>query len=143
MNINCDIINNLHYSECYFKLLSQLTESPILDEESYKSIVSNIPSNHYIFVYNDKTTPIAMITLLIEQKLTHGGKCVCHIEDVVVDKKYNRKGIGSLIINNAVEFAKEKNCYKLILNCTEEVKMFYQKNGFVECNKSMSQYLNH
>ena len=38
--------------------------------------------------------------------------------------KYN------LIINKLLESAREKDCYKIILNCKDEYVGYYQKMGF-------------
>ena len=95
-----------------YKLLSQFTNSPILNYNQVLSIVNNLNNNHYIFIYhNFENIPIGIITLLIEQKLIHSGKCVGHIEDLVVDHKYNGKGIASELINHCVQIAKDNNCY--------------------------------
>ena len=69
-------------------------------------------------------------TLLIETKFIHNGGKVGHIEDVVVDKKHQRKGIGEKIIIYFLRYAKDQGCYKTILDCTDEVKPFYEKLGF-------------
>ena len=105
-----------------FKLLSQLTVSPILKYNDILSIINNLNDNHYIFIYeNFEKVPIGIITLFIEQKLIHGGKCVGHIEDLVVDNNYLGKGIASELINYCVNIAEENNCYKIILDCKEEL----------------------
>lgn len=114
-----------------FKLLYQLTVSPILKYNEVLSIINNLNHNHYIFIYeNFEKVPIGIITLLIEQKLIHGGKCVGHIEDLVVDNNYNGKGIASQLINHCIKIAEQKNCYKIILDCKEELIPFYNKNNF-------------
>lgn len=114
-----------------FKLLSQLTVSPELKHSEVLSIVNNLNDNHYIFIYeNFEKDPIGIITLLIEQKLIHGGKCVGHIEDLVVDNNYKGRGIASQLINHCTKIAEENNCYKIILDCKEELIPFYNKNNF-------------
>lgn len=114
-----------------FKLLSQLTTSPILSYDKVLSIVNDLNDNHYIFIYkNYENKPIGIITLIIEQKLIHSSKCVGHIEDLVVDNNYKNKGIASQLINHCLEIAKNKNCYKVILDCKEELIPFYNKNNF-------------
>ena len=114
-----------------FKLLSQLTVSPILKYNEVLSIINNLNHNHYIFIYeNFEKVPIGIITLIIEQKLIHGGKCVGHIEDLVVDNNFKGKGIASQLINHCVKIAEENNCYKIILDCKEELIPFYNKNNF-------------
>ena len=140
MNISIDNIRTQSYSPDYCHLLSQLTECPPLTPLDFELIIKNLPKNHFIFVCLLDSKPIGMITLLIEQKLIHNGKCVGHIEDVVVDKQYNGKGIGKQMIQYVSDLAKNKNCYKIILNCNDEIKVFYEKNGFVEKNINMSKY---
>ena len=73
---------------------------------------------------------IGATTLLIEQKFIHDGGLVGHIEDVVVDKNYQGQRIGEKIMKYLLEIAKNQGCYKTILDCTEDVKSFYEKLGF-------------
>lgn len=114
-----------------FKLLTQLTNSPPLNYDKVKEIISNLPNNQNIYIYTNSDNEImGIITLIIEQKLIHSGKCVGHIEDLVIDHKYNKKGIGSELINYCVQKAKDNNCYKVILDCKEELIPFYNKNNF-------------
>ena len=40
-----------------------------------------------------------------------------HIEDVVVNKQHRGKQIGKQLLLWACEYAKQQNCYKVILNC--------------------------
>ena len=73
-----------------------------------------------------------------QQHLRYAG----HIEDVVVDLTYRTYGIGSLLINKAIEIAKEYNCYKITLDCAEKNVNFYKKNGFNQKDIQMIMYLN-
>ena len=125
-----------------FKLLSQLTDSPVLDYYTCIRIIYGLPNNHYIFIYLHSETelnssnnhidliPIGLITLIIEKKLIHGGKCVGHIEDLVVDKNFSGKGIARTLVNHCVNIAESNNCYKIILDCSESLEPFYNKLEF-------------
>jgi len=115
-----------------FSLLQQLTDAPIIDTKQYNNILADISNNKYhsIFVYIKDEIPVGMITLLIEQKLIHGGKCVAHIEDLVVNKSYNGQGIASKLLQHVITIAKKTNCYKIVLDCKRELYSFYEKNGF-------------
>ena len=73
---------------------------------------------------------VGSTTLLIEQKFIHDGGLVGHIEDVVVRKDYEGKGIGMKIVMSLLEVAKERKCYKTILDCKDDVKQFYERIGF-------------
>ena len=115
-----------------FFLLQQLTDAPIIDTKLYNNIISDISNNKYhnIYVYIEDGKPVGMITLLIEQKLIHGGKCVAHIEDLVVDKEYSGLGIATKLLTYVINIAKINNCYKIILDCKRELCSFYEKVGF-------------
>ena len=69
-------------------------------------------------------------TLLIEQKFIHKGGLVGHIEDVVVREGFERKQIGVDIVESLLNVAKNRGCYKTILDCKDDVKEFYEKIGF-------------
>ena len=47
--------------------------------------------------------------------LTRGGRGICFIENVVTDRDYRNRGLASRVIGMAVAFAKERHCYKAIL----------------------------
>ena len=97
-------------------------------EEVFEKINSN--PNHIIAIAELDEKIIGSATLLIEPKFIHDGGLVGHIEDVVVDKNFQGQKIGNEIIKFLLEFAKNQGCYKTILNCTDDVKEFYEKVGF-------------
>jgi len=132
-------LNSEKYISQIFSLLQQLTIAPILDIKLYNNIISDITNNKYqnIYVYLKNDKPIAMITLLIEQKLIHGGNMIAHIEDLVVDKEYSGKGIAKQLLYHVINIAKNNNCYKIILDCKRELIPFYEKNGFIESGIQM------
>ncbi|WP_461246061.1 GNAT family N-acetyltransferase [Treponema sp. R6D11] len=52
---------------------------------------------------------------------------------LITDEKYRKKGIGKKVIEMAIEYAKENNCYKVVLqssNKRKESHIFYTKCGF-------------
>ena len=134
-------IRNRPYSEEYFTLLSQLTSAPTISLFHFETILKHLPPNHHIFVALMEGTPVGMITLLVEQKLTYEGKCIGHIEDVVVDKGCRKMGIGKQMLEYVCELAKNKNCYKIILNCRKDLVGFYQNAGFNKQGEEMGIYL--
>ena len=125
------------YYRGYFNLLSQLTDAPKIELSLFKKLIKDTNT----FVIEDKNKIIASITVLIERKLIHGGRGVAHIEDVVVDKKYRGKGIGKILLEKAHNEAEKNYCYKIILNCKNELIPFYEKNGFKLKGCQMNCYL--
>ena len=115
----------------YYKTLSNLSHSSELSPENSVKILEEINNaKGEIFIAIENNEIICSITVLIEKKFIRGGSKCAHIEDVVTRKEYEGKGIGSQVLNKAVEFAVAEGCYKIILDCEEELMNFYQKSGF-------------
>jgi glucosamine-phosphate N-acetyltransferase len=120
----------------FFQTLSNLSVLGRIqdDIEHAKKILQEIKSyplyKIFVAVKNDDTEIIGSITLLIEQKFIHDGGKSGLIEDVVTRREYEGMGVGSALVSAALAFAKEKNCYKVILDCSEKNVPFYEKIGF-------------
>ena len=116
----------------FLETLDFLRNASNLDKNKAKEILKKIKqnTNHIIYVAIDNKKIVGSTTLLIEQKFIHDGGLVGHIEDVVVRKDYEGKGIGIKLVTSMLEHAKEKNCYKTILDCKDDVKQFYERIGF-------------
>jgi glucosamine-phosphate N-acetyltransferase len=112
--------------------LDSLRETSSIDKNKANTIFNKINSNpdHIIAVAELDGKIVGATTLLIEQKFIHNGGMVGHIEDVVIDKKFQGQKIGEKIIKYLLEYAKNRGCYKTILDCTDDVKQFYEKIGF-------------
>ncbi len=126
----------------YLELLSELSPVGSTHFKIFRSNLKDIINNpfHYIFVIEHNSKIIGSITLLIEQKIIHNFKKVGHIEDLVVKKGYRNKKLGRKLIQFCIDFAKDYNCYKIILNCSDTVLPFYKKLGFNHSNNQMSIY---
>ena len=121
-------------------LLGQLTYTPAISDTDFKGIVNSLPDNIEIFVYTIDEIPIGMATILVEQKIIHGGKCVGHIEDVVVDKQHRGKGIAKTLLQHCIAYGKNNNCYKVILDCGPDMISYYENCGFSSKNIGMAHY---
>jgi len=116
----------------FLESLDSLRNVSNIDKEKAIKIFSNIKSsqNQKIFVAILESKVVASTTLIVEQKFIHDGGLVGHIEDVVVSKEYQGKGIGEELILHVLDYAKKNNCYKTILDCNDNVKLFYERIGF-------------
>jgi len=125
----------------FLETLDFLRNTRDLDKNKANEILKKIKQNpnHIIYVAIDNKKIVGSTTLLIEQKFIHDGGLVGHIEDVVVRKDYEGKGIGIKLVMSMLERAKEKNCYKTILDCKDDVKQFYEKIGF-KCESNGMRY---
>ena len=125
----------------FLETLDFLRNASELDRNKAKEILKEIKQNpnHIIHVATDGEKIVGATTLLIEKKFIHDGGLVGHIEDVVVRKDYEGKGVGIKLVTSMLERAKEKNCYKTILDCKDDVKQFYERIGF-KCESNGMRY---
>ena len=122
-------------------LLSQLTDAPDLSDSHFSQLIRDLQPNQEIFVYKINEILVGMTSVFIEQKIIHGGKCVAHIEDVVVDHRFRGQGIATKLLNHAIRYGEKHNCYKILLNCSDDVKPFYEKCHFKKKSHGMAYYL--
>jgi GNAT superfamily N-acetyltransferase len=129
-NTNITVDNYQKYKLQIFNILSQLTNAPILTDNTLKNIImsQNISNTTYAYISNGDI--IGLMTIIIEQKLIHGGMCVAHIEDLVVDKNCRGKNVGRNLIKYAISYASLNNCYKIILDCYPNLMEYYEKSQF-------------
>ena len=123
----------------FLESLDALRQTSNMDRKNAKKILEKINKNpdHVIFVASYQNRIIGATTILIEQKFIHDGGKVGHIEDVVVSKEFQSKGIGIIIMKTVLEYAKNQGCYKTILDCDDKVRPFYEKLGFVRNSNGM------
>ena len=123
----------------FLETLDFLRNASGLDKNKAREILKKIKQNpnHIIHVATDDKKIVGSTTLFIEQKFIHDGGLVGHIEDVVVRKDYEGQGIGMKLVISLLDVAKQKKCYKTILNCEDSLKMFYEKIGFKKTTNEM------
>ena len=123
----------------FLETLDSLRKTSDLDKKIGKDILKKIISNpdHIIHVAEENGKIIGSTTLFIEQKFIHNGGKVGHIEDVVVSKEYEGRGIGFKLVNSLLEKARVMNCYKTILDCQDELIPFYERIGFKQESNQM------
>jgi glucosamine-phosphate N-acetyltransferase len=144
LNDNFDKIEMIRDS--YLSLLSYLTITSYLDTNLFFANLTKINEQGEVIVaYTGSLTDdtfeiIASGTIFIETKIIRDGKNVGHIEDIVVSKKWRGQGLSHLILDRLKDIARENKCYKVILDCSEEVKNVYIKNGFQVKGIQMAEY---
>lgn len=123
----------------FLETMDSLKQASNLDKEKAKNILKKISSNpnHLVYVAVLDGRVVGSTTMIIEPKFIHDGGNVAHIEDVVISKEHQGKGIGKMLIKTLLKLAKDNNCYKTILDCSNEVKPFYEKIGFKKFSNCM------
>lgn len=122
----------------YYNLINKFRQTKF----TYDDFLNFIESNHInVWIIEINDCLVGTGTILFEQKLIHNFGVVAHIEDVVISDNYKKKGYGLLLIQHLIQESKDKSCYKIILNCDEKIKFFYEKNNFKTTGIQMSYYL--
>ena len=76
---------------------------------------------------------VASCTLVIIPNLTRGARPYGLIENVVTRLEYRQQGIGTRLLQYALQLAWEQRCYKVMLltgSKREETLRFYERAGF-------------
>jgi glucosamine-phosphate N-acetyltransferase len=143
MNSNQFIFRKLEesdYHKNYLDLLSQLTQVGHISPEEFSNILAKIQSQIWVFEDTIANKIVASASILLEQKIIHGGGIVAHLEDVVVDQSYRGNQLGQKLIANVVDIAKNSGAYKIIADCKSELLSFYSKNGFEKRGEQIAIY---
>ncbi|KAH6821648.1 DNA ligase IV-binding protein [Perilla frutescens var. hirtella] len=119
----------------FVELLEQLTVCDSISDEAFDERfgeVAKYGNDHLICVIEDKDSGkiIATGSVFIEKKFIRNCGKVGHIEDVVVDSSVRGKHLGKKIIEFLSDHARSMGCYKVILDCSSENMLFYERCGF-------------
>tara|TARA_R110001632_G_scaffold133602_1_gene248172 strand:- start:527 stop:946 length:420 start_codon:yes stop_codon:yes gene_type:complete len=109
-----------------------------MSTEKFDEIYQKIFQTGSIIICKTNKKIIGSITVILEYKFINNFSIYGHIEDVFVDEKQRHKKIGKKLVEEAVNFCKEKKCFKICLNCDEKLKKFYSLNGFENRQINMS-----
>lgn len=90
------------------------------------------PNRGRIFVLRTDHKVIGMVNLLFTISTAEGGLVVL-MEDVIVHPQHRRQGYGGLLLEHAIEFAKERGFKRITLltdKISAESQDFFQRHGF-------------
>ncbi|ODN02333.1 putative glucosamine 6-phosphate N-acetyltransferase [Orchesella cincta] len=117
--------------------LAQLTAVGDISEKEFHDAFDKMkatPNTYYVTVIEDlnKGVIIGSATLLMEQKFIHNCGKRGRIEDVVVSDEYRGKQLGKILLTALVSLSKHLDCYKISLDCRDQMIPFYETLGFVK-----------
>ena len=121
----CDLLESLFTQEAEFK------SDRDAQVRGLKSVIENNDVGD-ILVVRDNDHVIAMVNILYTVSTALGAR-VGILEDMVVSSAGRGSGVGSKLLERAMEFAKEKGCQRITLltdHDNEGAHRFYQKHGF-------------
>ena len=105
-------------------------------ERTWQEIEGNANIQYFGAIDNGKVVSTCYAVYI--PNLTRGNRGICFIENVVTDKQYRNCGLASKVIDMAISFAKDHNCYKVILQSgasRTEAHRFYEHVGFNGASK--------
>ena len=112
---------------------AELCNSPSLDDCRRVFAEIGIFPGHELLVAEEEGKVIGTLVLLIVPNLSHSALPWALVENIVVDEKHRRQGIGRLLMNYAIARAKEAGCYRIVLSSDKrrkEAHKFYRSLGF-------------
>jgi len=145
------IVRNLckhDYDSNYLQLLGEdfTIHDGTISRGDFTDYISTLHTNHQILVIEHHSNDISgsyiigSSTIFIETKLIHNFGKVAHIEDVIVHNEFRGKGLGKLLLDKCIEIAKQNECYKIILDCSDHNCRFYENCGFSKKGNQMALY---
>ncbi len=110
-------------------------EGDILPVEEARRIFSKIRRypDYRIYVASAGKEIVGTFALLVMDNLAHRGAPSAIIEDVVVRRNRQRKGIGRRMMRFAMDYCRRKGCYKVALSSNlrrDGAHRFYEALGF-------------
>ncbi len=117
------------------KLLGSMDGESEMESGEALKIWSNIKQYPYykLLVAEEQENIIGTCSLIVIDNLGHQGARLAVVESVIVEQNYRGHGIGKLMMNHAMELAREEKCYKLMLSSNTKraaAHEFYQRLGF-------------
>jgi len=114
---------------------SEAESSKVTSQGDYQRVFAEISASpgYELLVAEEQGEVAGSVVFLIVPNLSHGALPWALVENLVVDRRYQRKGLGRLLMEYAVARAKEAGCYKLVLDSNKkrrEAHRFYSSLGF-------------
>ncbi|CAL5389259.1 unnamed protein product [Camellia sinensis] len=132
-------------SKGFIELLQQLTVCDSVSEKQFEERFRELSSygdDHLICVIEDNRSGkiVATGSVFTEKKFIRNCGKVGHIEDVVVDSSARGMQLGKKIVEVLIDHARSTGCYKVILDCSTDNRVFYEKCGFKQKEIQMVKY---
>lgn len=100
--------------------------------------------NHILLVVEYDKVIIGTCHLTVMPSLSFHGSRRLNLENIHIDKRYQRQGVGTWMIQQAVSIGREKGCKIIQLTTNKKrsrAQAFYEKFGFKATHEGMKLYL--
>lgn len=119
--------------EQVYKLLNELYDSKIeydIFVKKYNEALKD--KSFYGIVMEENSIIVGVLISRIINRLVKS-KDILFVDDFIVHKNYRNNGIGKMLLQNAIDYAKVRNCQTVELTSyiyNENAHRFYEKMGF-------------
>ena len=121
--------------DLYFNFLTKYPPKEEQNIVAWKQLINEINKSERLFllVVEEDNRVVSTVQLGIIPSLTHNMRSFAVVENVVTHENYRKKGFASMLLQEAIKIAQDKNCYKIFLETgsnRESTLNFYKENGF-------------
>jgi N-acetylglutamate synthase-like GNAT family acetyltransferase len=118
--------------ELYGELAGEKQKDPSDTTNQVFNQIISLPNQEFLVAEKDNFVA-GTVFLQITPNLSHDARPWAVLENLVVDGRYRRQGIGRLLVEYALTRAREAGCYKVQLlssHIRHEAHQFYRALGF-------------
>ena len=137
-------LENRDFSNYFLQLLAELTTVGELPKSWCEQRLRMIDRDELqeVIVLEDlgNAQVCGAATLVVESKFIHECGRVGHLEDVVVHAGLRGKGLGKKLVERVTELARERGCYKILVDCKHANIAFYESCGYKRKDAQMARY---
>jgi len=104
----------------------------LVDYQKTLNEINTIPG-YELLIAEENDEILGSMVLLIMPNLSHRASPWALVENIIIDPKQQRRNVGRKLMEYAVRRAKDKGCYKIILNSNKKRRgahKFYRSLGF-------------
>lgn len=127
-----------------YELLNELYENEIIYDVFVDKYNNNLQDeNFYGILAEENGIVVGILISRIVNRLVKTNN-ILFVDDLIVNKDYRSKGIGNLLLQNAINYAKEKKCETIELKSyisNEKSHKFYEKIGLKKQHYSFKKIL--
>ncbi len=115
----------------------------VLDDAQARALYARFLTypDYKIYVAEEGGRIVGSFALLVMLNLGHCGAPSAIVEEVVVDPQMQGRGVGAAMMRAAMDLARDKGCYKLVLSSNAKrvrAHAFYERLGFTRHGISFS-----
>jgi glucosamine-phosphate N-acetyltransferase len=129
--------------EQFLPIINSFTRYPkSITREEFEDFYDKMPQNIHTFVYDVDGKLHGTAKVIFEPKFSNNLTFCGHVEDVAVLPESRNQGIARAMVDYIVKFCWEIGCYKIVLECNENLVKLYERSGFKTKGQEMVQYRN-